>query len=209
VQRQIDAVGKDFVGYRAKDFLDLGVTVIGARPFSWGGPEWKNTSFYKERFGMKGFGESADRMMEAVSDARTKHLIFIGHNGPAGLGSTAESPCGKDWGDAPSDYGDPDFALVLKRCRDLRKSVPLVGFGHMHHGLRHRKDVKRQSIAQDQGTVYVNAAAVPRMVRVGDETRFNYSIVTLVNGVVKELALTWVSDRTGVCDRRVSYGAAV
>jgi uncharacterized protein (TIGR04168 family) len=206
VQRQIDAVGEDFVGYGAKDFPDLGVTVLGARPFSWGGPEWKNKSFYKDRFGLKGFEESADRIMEAVARAGTNHLIFIGHNGPAGLGSEAESPCGKDWGGVPGDYGDPDFALAIQRCQDLGKSLPLVGFGHMHHGLRHRKDVKRQSIAQVAGTVYVNAAAVPRILLVGDERRFNYSIVTLTDGVVTEVALTWVSNRGEVVDRLVSYG---
>jgi uncharacterized protein (TIGR04168 family) len=206
VQRQMDAVGEDFVGYGAKDFPELGVTVVGARPFSWGGPEWKNKSFYKDRFGLKGFDESADRIMEAVASAGTNHLIFIGHNGPAGLGGETESPCGKDWGGSPEDYGDPDFALVLQRCQDLGKSVPLVGFGHMHHALRHRKDVQRQSIAVQNGTIHVNAAAVPRMVRVGDEMRFNYSIATLVDGVVTEVALTWVSDRGKVCDRLVSYG---
>jgi uncharacterized protein (TIGR04168 family) len=206
VQRQMDAVGKDFVGYGAKDFPELGVTVVGARPFSWGGPEWKNKSFYKDRFGLKGFDESADRIMEAVAGAGTNHLIFIGHNGPAGLGGEAESPCGKDWGGSPEDYGDPDFALVLQRCQDLGKSVSLVGFGHMHHALRHRKDVQRQSIAVQNGTVHVNAAAVPRRVLVGDETRFNYSIVTLTDGVVTEVALTWVSDGGEVRDRLVSYG---
>jgi uncharacterized protein (TIGR04168 family) len=205
VQRQLDAVGEDFVGYGAKRFEALGLTVVGARPFSWGGPDWKNSSFYQTRFGVKGFDESVEKIMAGVGDGET--LIFMGHNGPAGLGSEAEAPCGKDWGEVRGDYGDPDFAVAVDRCKSLGKAVPLATFGHMHHGLRHRQDCERRSMVFQSDTLYLNAAAVPRVREMGGEVCYGYSIAELGDGVVRSASLVWVGQSGRVMEKRVGYGA--
>jgi len=48
-------------------------------------------------------------------------LIFLGHNGPVGLGDRAEDPVGKDW-QPIGGFGDPDY---LKRSRRLAPLVKL------------------------------------------------------------------------------------
>ncbi len=37
LEQQLTLLGPDHVGYGKRDFPDLGITVVGGRPFSWGG----------------------------------------------------------------------------------------------------------------------------------------------------------------------------
>jgi uncharacterized protein (TIGR04168 family) len=97
VQQQMNCVGVAHVGYGKRDFPEFGLTVVGTRPFSWGGPKWRDRDFYKQRFGVESFEDSTERIMEAVQQAAYDTIIFLGHNGPSGLGETPEAPCGKDW----------------------------------------------------------------------------------------------------------------
>ena len=45
---------------------------------------------------MTSFAESSDRIVAAANSAAYETIIFIGHNGPVGLGDCPEDPCGKD-----------------------------------------------------------------------------------------------------------------
>lgn len=45
VQQQLDLLGAAHVGYGCRNFPELGISIIGARPFSWGGPTWRNEGF--------------------------------------------------------------------------------------------------------------------------------------------------------------------
>ncbi len=216
VQQQIDLLGPAHVGYRYRDFPDLGVSVVGGRPFTWGGPEWKNASFYEQRFGVRNFTESTNRMVAASQQAASETLIFLGHNGPTGLGDAAEDPCGKDWIEKDrkpklvgGDYGDPDLRSAIDRVKTLGKRVPLVAFGHMHHTLRHTKTVLRTPVRVDaDGTVYLNAACTPRIVRSLVGTRRNFSLVTLQAGRVIEVRLVWINQNLETVDVRVLYQQA-
>jgi uncharacterized protein (TIGR04168 family) len=89
VQQQLEALGDTHVGYGKLDIDSLGLTVIGGRPFSWGGAEWKNAEFYQHYYGVTGFEQSVARLNRAVDAAAYDDLIFIGHCGPAGLGGRA------------------------------------------------------------------------------------------------------------------------
>ncbi len=40
VQQQLDLLGVAHVGYSKLDFPTLNLTVVGSRPFSWGGSDW-------------------------------------------------------------------------------------------------------------------------------------------------------------------------
>ncbi|MCY7390140.1 MAG: TIGR04168 family protein, partial [Leptolyngbyaceae cyanobacterium CAN_BIN12] len=69
VQQQLDLLGDLHVGYGKRDFSDLNLTVVGARPFSWGGSDWKNPEFYQERYGIHNFAESTAQIVTAASQA--------------------------------------------------------------------------------------------------------------------------------------------
>ncbi|MGF1498115.1 MAG: TIGR04168 family protein [Elainellaceae cyanobacterium] len=195
VQRQLDALGEAHVGYGKLDLPKLGLSVVGGRPFSWGGPEWKHEKFYQDWYGVNNAQESIERIVGAVKSTAFFTVLFIGHTGPQGLGDRPEDLCGRDWRPIGGDYGDPDLAAAIAQARTLGKSVPLVTFGHMHHSLRHRKDREREKIAVQDGIVYLNAASVPRIVEKGGDRRRNFSIVQLEHGVVTQCSLIWLNQQ--------------
>lgn len=194
VQDQIDLLKETHVGYSKLDFPELQLTVVGSRPFSWGGDVWKNAEFYKERFGVTSFAESTAKIVAAAQTAAYDTVIFLGHSGPVGLGSNADDPCGKDWQPLGGDYGDPDLTEAIASVRKLGKTIPLVTFGHMHHDLRYTKQHLRKTFAiSSEGTMYLNAARVPRIIQTpqGDKLR-NFSLVYLQGGVVTQASLVWM-----------------
>jgi uncharacterized protein (TIGR04168 family) len=209
VKQQLDLMGEAHVGYSKRDFPELNVTVVGSRPFTWGGPEWKYNDFYSEWFGVESFEESARLIARAAAEADCENVIFLGHTGPTGLGEAAEDPCGRDWKPLGGDWGDPDFAEAIDRTIGSGRHVPLVTFGHMHHKLRHTKKELRKSLSvSDGGTVYVNAASVPRIIDRDRDRLRNFSIVLLESGVVSEVSLIWVGDDFAVALEQVLYRRA-
>ena len=206
VQQQIDLFGDAHVGYGKRDFPELGFTVVGTRPFSWGGPEWKYQDFYQERFGVNSFADSTNLMIDALEGAASENVIFLGHNGPTGLGDAPEDPVGRDWKPMGGDFGDPDFTEAIVQTRALGKKIPLVAFGHMHHKLRHTKEQLRKRVDVDvEGTVYLNAASVPRIIEVDGQKQRNFSIVSLEAGVVSQAALVWVGQDMSVVSEEILY----
>jgi uncharacterized protein (TIGR04168 family) len=209
VKQQLDLMGEAHVGYGKRDFPELGVTVVGSRPFTWGGSEWKYGDFYLEWFGVESFEESARRIAEAAADADCENVIFLGHTGPTGLGEAPEDPCGRDWKPLGGDWGDPDFAEAIDRTRSSGKHIPLVTFGHMHHKLRHKKHELRKSLeVSAEGTVYLNAASVPRIVERECSKLRNFSIVLLENGAVSEVSLVWLGEDFAVVLEQILYRGA-
>ncbi|HEY9298449.1 MAG TPA: TIGR04168 family protein [Phormidium sp.] len=206
VQDQIDLLGETHVGYSKLDFPEFNLTVVGGRPFSWGGDVWKNADFYEKRYGVTDFAESTGRIMAAVNNAAYDTIIFLGHNGPLGLGDRPEDPCGRDWEPLGGDFGDPDLAEAIAQTKNMGKSIPLVTFGHMHHHLRHRKDCLRAPISTSaDGTVYLNSASVPRIIHKGSHSQRNFSLVTLQAGLVTEASLVWVGKDYTVISEQILY----
>lgn len=206
VQQQIDLLDSAHVGYGKLDFPKLNLTVVGSRPFSWGGSVWKNEKFYQERFGVKSFEESTARMVAAAKSAAYESVIFLGHNGPLGLGDRAEDPCGKDWQPLGGDFGDPDLTDAIAQTSAVGKKIPLVTFGHMHHNLRHTQQYLRKAIyTSSEGTVYLNAASVPRIVENGSDRLRNFSIVSLQAGVVSQISIVWVNQDFKVASEQILY----
>ncbi len=202
VKAQQELLGGADVSYGRRDFAQLALSVVGGRPFTWGGNEWKNKQFLRERYGVEDFAQSQTKIVENALASPHEHLIFLAHNGPTGLGSEPESICGRDWNPLGGDFGDPDLALAIANVREQGKQIPLVTFGHMHHRLRHRQDRLRERVYEDQwGTVYLNAACVPRIQgeKPGPQYggllrdhRRNFSLVTLVDGIVEKIELVWL-----------------
>ncbi|NEN88690.1 MAG: TIGR04168 family protein [Okeania sp. SIO3H1] len=209
VQQQIDLFGEAHVGYGQRDFPELGLTVIGTRPFSWGGPEWKYQDFYQQRFGVNSFEESTNLIVKAVENAVCQNIIFLGHNGPAGLGDAPEDPAGRDWSPRGGDFGDPDFTDAIIKSRQLGKKIPLVTFGHMHHRLRHTQERLRKRIDVDtEGTLYLNAASVPRIIENEGQKERNFSIVSMKGGIISQAALVWVGHDFTVVSEEILYSSS-
>jgi len=184
------------VGYGCLDFPPLGLSVIGARPFSWGGSDWRNKTFYRDRYNVTSFADSTAKILAAARRATQPNLILIGHNGPKGLGDQPEDICGKDWKPIGGDYGDPDFAEAIAQLRPelttQGKRLPLISFGHMHHNLRHRKDRRRTSTLHKSGTLYLNAACCPRHRESDAGLQRNFSLATLHDGSITASRLIWL-----------------
>ncbi len=206
VQQQLDLLGEAHVGYGSLDFPEFKLSVVGSRPFSWGGEVWKNEEFYRERYGITSFEESVERIVAAAKSTAYETIIFIGHNGPVGLGDRPEDPCGRDWQPLGGDHGDPDFAEAIAQTQRLGKKIPLVTFGHMHHNLRHTKEQRRSAIASSsEGTIYLNSASVPRILQTQSDRLRNFSLVSLEAGTVSQISLVWVSKDYAVESEQLLY----
>jgi uncharacterized protein (TIGR04168 family) len=206
VQQQLDWLGDLHVGYGKRDFPELNLTVVGARPFSWGGSEWKNPEFYQARYGIHDFAESTAQMVKSAAQADHNTIIFLGHCGPLGLGDRPDDPCGKDWQPLGGDHGDPDFAAAIAQVRQQGKTIPLVAFGHMHHHLRHTQQFLRTPLwVSPEATVYLNAAAVPRIIQTDDTRQRNFSIAYLRNGTVLQASLIWVDSSFTIITEQIFY----
>ena len=207
VQQQLDLLGKAHVGFSKLDFPQLDVSVVGSRPFSWGGLTWRNSPFYRDRYEIKSFEESTQQMVESAQDAASKTLIFIAHNGPAGLGKQTESICGRDWKAEGGDYGDPDLTEAIAQTQSLGKSIPLVTFGHMHHELKIPRGKRRKLVEVREQTVYFNAACVPRVIKTAQDIKRSFSIATLRQGIVQTISLVWLNQDFAIESEELLYQA--
>ncbi len=204
VQQQLDLLGVAHVGYGKLDLPALRLTVVGSRPFSWGGSTWKNEAFYQSRFGVSSLEESTTKIVAVAQSAAYETLIFMGHCGPKGLGDRQEDICGKDWQPVGGDHGDLDFQAAIAQTRSLGKAIPLVVFGHMHHHLRHSQ-TPRTPLVFAEGTVYLNAAKVPRIVQTESDRLRNFSLVTLEAGVVSQASLVWVGKANTIVSEQILF----
>jgi uncharacterized protein (TIGR04168 family) len=193
VQQQLDLLGESHVGYGKIDFPQFNLCVIGSRPFSWGGPTWKNSEFYRDRYGVNNFAESTEKIVTAAAQTNCDRLIILAHNGPMGLGDKPEDSCGKDWHPLGGDFGDPDLTEAIATIQAMGKQIILVTFGHMHHRLRHTKSLTRKAINKGQrGTIYFNSACVPRIKDTIEGKFRNFSLVYLENHQITKISLVWL-----------------
>jgi uncharacterized protein (TIGR04168 family) len=209
VQEQLDLLGVSQVGYGKLDFPHWNLTVVGGRPFTWGGPEWRFAEICQERYGVSSLEESADKIVKVVKSVTCDNIIFLGHNGPSGLGDRPEDPCGKDWHPIGGDFGDPDLAEAISQSLNMKKTVSLVAFGHMHRTLRHTKKLQRKAVFRSpEGTIYLNAATVPRIIEEDGIKLRNFSLVSLENGVVTKASLVWVGQDFQVAAEEIFYNSS-
>jgi uncharacterized protein (TIGR04168 family) len=145
---------------------DLDVTIIAGRPFALGGSEFSFSATLERNYGVKSLEESASRLKALVDRAETEHLIFFGHNGPSGLGATADSPWGNDFRKEAGDWGDQDLAEAIAHARHRHRRPIAVIAGHMHWPSR--SGGSRCWQIERDGTLYVNPARVPRIYETKD-----------------------------------------
>ena len=206
LQDQLDILGNIHVGYSKLDFPQFNLSVVGSRPYSWGGPEWKNKEFLSDRYQVSSFNESTEKIMSAVQETSEPNVIFLGHNGPAGLGRDPEDICGKDWQPIGGDHGDPDFSQAIAQSYDFGKKIPLVTFGHMHHRLRHtRSRLRTRVVTNAEQTVFLNAACVTRVIEENGHKLRNFSLVSLDNNTVTDIASVWVDAQGAIATKESLY----
>ena len=161
LKRQLNLLGDLDSSWTFKEWIKPSLSLLGARPCSPGG------GFYISKevesvFGPITLQQSVEMMVNASRNVDIENpFIILAHSGPAGLGSDAYSPCGRDWKSPAIDWGDKDLSLAIDQIRKI-KPPDLVVFGHTHHFLKRSKG-KRITFAHDVwGTAYLNAACVPR-----------------------------------------------
>ncbi|GAB5549747.1 MAG: metallophosphoesterase [Sandaracinaceae bacterium] len=138
-----------------------GLEMIAGRPHSAGGPRLAFRPHLEARFGVEDLEDSVRTLSALIDESDAEELIFFAHNGPHGLGQKRDDIWGCDFRKEEGDFGDLDLERAIEHARRRGKRVRAVVAGHMHHALRgggHR----RWQLEKD-GTLYLNAARVPRI----------------------------------------------
>eukprot|EP00181_Compsopogon_caeruleus_P002730 CAMPEP_0184683060 /NCGR_PEP_ID=MMETSP0312-20130426/9785_1 /TAXON_ID=31354 /ORGANISM="Compsopogon coeruleus, Strain SAG 36.94" /LENGTH=342 /DNA_ID=CAMNT_0027135119 /DNA_START=133 /DNA_END=1161 /DNA_ORIENTATION=+ len=201
VREMLNIVAERHVGYRCIPEQSLGLSVVGGRPFSWGGPYWKHPDFFREYLKVSSMEHSVLKLVRAVDSVDPGHpIIFLSHSGPTGLGNQVDDICGRDFGDKPGgDFGDEDLRQAINHAIENGKKVPLVVFGHMHKRLERGRGI-RKMVAIENDTVMVNAAVVPRVVG-GNRV---FTVVEIDQSwLVSSVAEVWVNSYGVVQDEAV------
>jgi uncharacterized protein (TIGR04168 family) len=148
-------------------------TIVAGRPFAKGGDELAFPEALARSFGVRSLADSCERLRQLVDSAPTENLVFFSHNGPSGLGTEREDLWGRDFHPDAGDWGDSDLRDAIEYARTRKRRVLAVVAGHMHWALRGGGQ-RRWQLRRD-GTLYVNAARVPRVFE-ADGTRLRHHI---------------------------------
>lgn len=139
----------------------LDVTLLAGRPHSMGGPELAFLEHMRTTYDVGSLGESTDRLLALVDDVESEAMIFLSHNGPAGLGAQPYDMWGRDFQPEGGDWGDPDLKAALDHAVARGHRVLAVIAGHMH--LRTASGAQRSWLRELDGVTFLNAARVPRI----------------------------------------------
>jgi uncharacterized protein (TIGR04168 family) len=163
LQESLALLAVDHIAYAVREVPRAGISVIGARPFSWGGQSLRSPELYDEIYGIHTMRQSAAAIVDAARNAQHRDLVILAHNGPLGLGAEPTDIFGKDFGKPGGDWGDRDLALAIQRIEGTGLRVRAVIAGHMHHKLVHPRGAERTRFLRRGDTLFLNAAYVPRV----------------------------------------------
>ncbi len=138
------------------------VTLVSARPYAMGGGDLSFPDDLLARYGIGSMAASCERLCALVDAVDTPSVVFLGHNGPTGLGAERDALWGNDFASEASDHGDPDLRAAIERARARGLRVLGVIAGHMHHRLR--GGGARRWLERRDDALFVNPACVPRVV---------------------------------------------
>ena len=189
-----------------------GISVVGGRPFSWGGGGngWYNKRVFQQFLNLSSLNEAKDAIRARINAAPPNEpIIFLAHAGPSGLGNYVAAPCGNDFHEYPRGYdaGDRDLRDGIEYARSIGRCVPLVVFGHFHEAMKRGDRRWRQLIAVDCGTVHVNAAVVPRIRRKQERNEQHFVDVRCSQDgeIVKTVKHIWISHDGRVGEQKCLY----
>lgn len=193
LRRSLEVLGDDHLAYAVREVPAAGVSVIGARPFSWGGQSLRSPEVYDEIYGIHTMRQSAAAIVDAARNAKHRDLVILAHNGPTGLGEQTHDIFGKDFGKPGGDWGDRDLALALQRIDGMGLKVRAVIAGHMHHRLGHPRGAERIRFVRRDGVLFLNSARVPRVEQDADGEELSYFLrTTWQGGECKGIEEVWV-----------------
>lgn len=154
-----------FCGYSTHSYTINGHSfdVIAGRPFSMGGARLNFKPYLRKQYQIHSLEDSIARLQQCVDAAQSDQLVFLAHNGPAGLGNGHNDIWGCDFKPEGGDFGDRDLQAAITYARQQGKQVTAVIGGHMHH--QTKKDGSRTWRVEQNGTHYINAAQVPRIIQ--------------------------------------------
>lgn len=189
----LSALGAEHMAYSLRELPQAGMTLIGARPFTWGGPSLRSPELYEKLYAVRDHRESAARIAAVAARAAHHDLLILAHNGPTGISLHARDIWGKDFGRQPGgDWGDRDLELAIEAIERSGRRVRAVVAGHMHDRLFHPRGKRRDRFVRRHDTLFVNSAVVPRL-RVEDGRELaHYVRLTLADGDVRALEEIWV-----------------
>ncbi len=198
LEQSVEALGNDHLAYATRDIPAAGISIVGARPFSWGGQDIRSPEVYGHFYDVESMEESADLIVETALRAQFDDLIILAHNGPHGISSQPKSIYGKDFGKRPGgDWGDRDLKWALDRISASGRRVRAVVAGHMHHKLHPQIGGFRTRFVRREGTAFINPAIVPRIRRTrSDEELRHYLRMVWSTGQLDSIEEIWV-DRNG------------
>ncbi len=159
----LSQLGNRHLAYRRIDLPSLDISIIGARPFSWGGPKLRSKPVYKALYGIDSMQDSAEKIVEAARGAPGKRIWILAHNGPQGLSKKSTDIFGKDFGSPGGDWGDADLRLAMDLLEEEGFEIPLLIAGHMHHRCQKPRGALRKKTARMFDTLVLNTARVPRI----------------------------------------------
>ena len=192
----IATIGADHLAYEVREVPSAGLSVVGARPFSWGGQSLRSPELYEALYGVRTHRQSAARIVEAARRAQHRDLVVLAHNGPFGLSRSPGDIYGKDFGKPGGDWGDRDLALALERIAELGLRVQMVVAGHMHHRLVQPRGALRTRFCRQNGTLFVNPAIVPRLREAADGGVEGYFVRTRwADGRCLAVDELWIDER--------------
>lgn len=161
VAKMGQALGPVVMGGYSQHTLSSELGLIIARPHAMGPNRLYFGDYLNKRFGINDFQSSRDRLCQLV-DQSPRDLIFLAHNGPAGIGNTPDAPFGCDFAPTHGDFGDPDLAEAIAYAGQRGHRVRAVIAGHMHHRSKHTGEWRQPSCRLND-TLFINAARVPRI----------------------------------------------
>ena len=197
LRESLDLIGSDHLAYGVREWPQAGLSIIGARPFSWGGADIRSPEVYSELYGVGSHEESAARIVDAARRAQHRDIMILAHNGPTGLSQESNDIWGKDFGKSKrprGDWGDRDLELAIAQIKGLGYRIPCVVAGHMHHRLLYPRGALRTRFLRRNRTLYVNAAVVPRLRKHENGSRLAHFLrITCSSGQVDSLEEEWVN----------------
>ena len=201
LRESMELIGDDHMGYGVREFPEAGVSIVGARPFSWGGQSLRSPEVYSEFYGVRTAEDSARKIVEGARRAQHRDLLILAHNGPKGLGRAPSDIYGKDFGKPGGDWGDRDLEIALQRIRELKLRVRCVIAGHMHNRLAFPKGKQRTRFLKKGDTLYVNPAIVPRVRKVDGVEVGHFMRMEWAGGELLEMDEVWVDGDGRVVER--------
>lgn len=197
LRKSLDLIGSDHLAYDVREWPQAGLSIVGARPFSWGGADLRSPEIYTELYGVSTHEDSATRIVEAVRRAQHRDIMILAHNGPTGLSRESHDIWGKDFGKSKTprgDWGDRDLELAIAEIKDLGYRIPCVVAGHMHHRLLYPRGALRTRFLRHKGTLYLNAAVVPRLRNHDNGAKLAHFLrITCSSGQVDSVEELWVN----------------